>query len=566
MAGPGGPGGRRPGVRRPVARLRLRAARSCSSELGEYEQVRTRVFEDYACSTPSTGADLLVTYTCNVRPDAEQQDALVGLRGAGRPVAGAARHALGASTRRDDAGLFRTPRVLGEVADVLGGQFLAHPPIEPYTVEVTAPEHPLVAGIEPFEVRDELYVLELHPPLEVLLHTRFTGAVPRLRARATSPTTSRGRCCTCKQHRARAPCASSRSGHCRGRFDMQDRGKDDLGRRDLGSWEVPEFRTSWPLRASGRSPAPTNWWSIYLLLPPGAASVIWSGQGRRRCVVPADQIPSTHTGSSRWPRGRRASDCRRTSRSRSSRSRAADRPVARAQRVHERRPVDARPDGADREALHDQLRARRPARRLGDRSGGRRAEPTASPVGAVRAAPAGLARARRRRRGRGHRRRRRRWRPLPHWLGVLGQTGFTAYAGLARGRASCRTATSSSSPRRPAPSARAAGQFARLLGASRVVGQRRRRAQGHVARRRARIRRRHRLPRRGDPGDGLARLAPDGIDLYFDNVGGEHLVAALDALRPDGRVALCGMISHVSTTRPAAAEHRPPHPGGAQDG
>ena len=43
--------------------------------------------------------------------------------------------------------------------------------------------------------------------------------------------------------------------------------------------------------------------------------------------------------------------------------------------------------------------------------------------------------------------------------------------------------------------------------------------------------------------DGLAAAAPDGIDLYFDNVGGDHLVAALYALRLHGRVALCGMIS-----------------------
>jgi uncharacterized protein len=32
-------------------------------------------------------------------------------------------------------------------------------------------------------------------------------------------------------------------GHCRGRFDVQDLGVDDLGHRDFGSWEVPEFRT-----------------------------------------------------------------------------------------------------------------------------------------------------------------------------------------------------------------------------------------------------------------------------------------------------------------------------------
>jgi NADPH-dependent curcumin reductase CurA len=41
----------------------------------------------------------------------------------------------------------------------------------------------------------------------------------------------------------------------------------------------------------------------------------------------------------------------------------------------------------------------------------------------------------------------------------------------------------------------------------------------------------------------LPALVPDGIDLYFDNVGGEHLEAALTSLRPHGRVALCGAIS-----------------------
>jgi NADPH-dependent curcumin reductase CurA len=45
------------------------------------------------------------------------------------------------------------------------------------------------------------------------------------------------------------------------------------------------------------------------------------------------------------------------------------------------------------------------------------------------------------------------------------------------------------------------------------------------------------------PRDALARLAPNGIDYYFDNVGGDHLEAALDALRLHGRVALCGSVS-----------------------
>ena len=49
----------------------------------------------------------------------------------------------------------------------------------------------------------------------------------------------------------------------------------------------------------------------------------------------------------------------------------------------------------------------------------------------------------------------------------------------------------------------------------------------------------------------LARMAPDGIDVYFDSVGGEHLEAALGALRRSGRVALCGAISSYERSEPA---------------
>ncbi|HLZ83362.1 MAG TPA: NADP-dependent oxidoreductase [Caulobacteraceae bacterium] len=46
----------------------------------------------------------------------------------------------------------------------------------------------------------------------------------------------------------------------------------------------------------------------------------------------------------------------------------------------------------------------------------------------------------------------------------------------------------------------------------------------------------------------LMKAAPDGIDVYFDNVGGAHLEAALMAARPFGRFALCGMISQYNAT------------------
>ena len=46
----------------------------------------------------------------------------------------------------------------------------------------------------------------------------------------------------------------------------------------------------------------------------------------------------------------------------------------------------------------------------------------------------------------------------------------------------------------------------------------------------------------------LMRAAPGGIDVYFENVGGAHLEAALMAARPFGRFALCGMISQYNAT------------------
>jgi len=52
------------------------------------------------------------------------------------------------------------------------------------------------------------------------------------------------------------------------------------------------------------------------------------------------------------------------------------------------------------------------------------------------------------------------------------------------------------------------------------------------------------------PRDGLRELAPDGIDVYFDNVGGDHLEAAIGAMHPYGRVIACGAISRYSDVEP----------------
>jgi hypothetical protein len=50
----------------------------------------------------------------------------------------------------------------------------------------------------------------------------------------------------------------------------------------------------------------------------------------------------------------------------------------------------------------------------------------------------------------------------------------------------------------------------------------------------------------------LRQAAPDGIDVYFDNVGGSHLDAALAAARNNARFAICGMIEDYNTGQPTS--------------
>jgi NADPH-dependent curcumin reductase CurA len=50
--------------------------------------------------------------------------------------------------------------------------------------------------------------------------------------------------------------------------------------------------------------------------------------------------------------------------------------------------------------------------------------------------------------------------------------------------------------------------------------------------------------------DFSSRYFPEGIDIYFDNVGGKMLDAVLQNLRVHGRIAVCGMISQYNLERP----------------
>jgi NADPH-dependent curcumin reductase CurA len=138
--------------------------------------------------------------------------------------------------------------------------------------------------------------------------------------------------------------------------------------------------------------------------------------------------------------------------------------------------------------------------------------------------------------------------PPSYHLGVLGMPGLTAWTGLFR-LAEFRAGDAVFVSGAAGAVGSLVGQFARLNGASAVIG-----SAG--------------TPEKvrwltedvgftaafdyhdGPVAEGLAAAAPEGIDVFFDNVGGEHLEAAIGAFKEHGRAALCGAISAYNAVEP----------------
>ncbi|MEV7501602.1 NADP-dependent oxidoreductase [Streptomyces sp. NPDC093018] len=139
--------------------------------------------------------------------------------------------------------------------------------------------------------------------------------------------------------------------------------------------------------------------------------------------------------------------------------------------------------------------------------------------------------------------------PLSAYLGALGMTGLTAYAGLLR-TASFKEGDIVFVSGAAGAVGSQVGQIAKLKGASRVIG-----SAGSDDKVRLLVEEYGFDAafnyKNGPVSKQLREAAPDGIDVYFDNVGGDHLEAAIGSLRRGGRIAVCGMISVYNDTEPA---------------
>ena len=141
--------------------------------------------------------------------------------------------------------------------------------------------------------------------------------------------------------------------------------------------------------------------------------------------------------------------------------------------------------------------------------------------------------------------------PMTTYLSALGMTGMTAYFGLFDVGALKDGETVLVSGAAGAVGSMA-GQIAKLMGAARVIG-----SAGSDEKTSLLV---NEFGfdaainyRTGPITEQLRQAAPDGIDVYFDNVGGDHLEAAIDSFNSHGRVVLCGMSAQYNDTAAATA-------------
>ena len=215
------------------------ARRELLTLLGEHEEFRVRVQPDYEDTTGIEQSSILVSYTCDVRPSEKAQtDIRSWVENGGRWVA---LHGTNAALTLGGPNGVDAPRCFPSWADTLGSQFVAHPPIQPYTVQVSDPNHWLVAGIESFDTDDELYLSEYanRDALHGLLHTTWQGDAKGF-VEADWTNCDPTHLVMYLRDLGQGSILYNTLGHCRGHYDMA-LVLDYYPRIERCSWEKPAY-------------------------------------------------------------------------------------------------------------------------------------------------------------------------------------------------------------------------------------------------------------------------------------------------------------------------------------
>ena len=143
--------------------------------LAEHEHIRVTVASDYENADQVNNCNFMISYTCDVRPSENAQKFIrKWVEDGGRWMA---LHGTNSALDMGGPDGVDSPRCFPLWAETLGSQFIAHPPIAPYSVEISDPSNWLVSDLESFETDDELYLCEYHDQenLHTLLHTDWNG-------------------------------------------------------------------------------------------------------------------------------------------------------------------------------------------------------------------------------------------------------------------------------------------------------------------------------------------------------------------------------------------------------
>jgi type 1 glutamine amidotransferase len=204
--------------------------------LSEDPTIRTQVAGSFADTEAILESDFLVTYTCDLRPSEAEEQALREFVSSGKRWV--ALHGTNAILGFKPEGMY-SPRIHDTFMETLGSRFISHPTIQPYRVTVSDPDHPLVAGIEPFEASDELYLCEYYGESKPLLETLFTGTFQSGYVENEWPT-DEPRLVAYTHPVGDGEVLYITLGHCCGKYDMQPIQEEAEVVR--GSWENPIYR------------------------------------------------------------------------------------------------------------------------------------------------------------------------------------------------------------------------------------------------------------------------------------------------------------------------------------
>ena len=204
--------------------------------IAEQPRLKVQLGSDYSQIDAICESDFIISYTCDVLPTPEQTQRLCDAVSAGKKWF--ALHGTNSILRFMDDGRVNSPRENEPFMALLGSQFLSHPPIMAYDVQVSDPAHPLVKGIPTFTVDDELYLSVYHGEQHTLLHTYWSGTTTSFVD--SNWESDEPRPCMYIHPYGDGQVLYLTLGHCRGKYDMQPL-MEEYPEPEFGAWKTDEY-------------------------------------------------------------------------------------------------------------------------------------------------------------------------------------------------------------------------------------------------------------------------------------------------------------------------------------